>query len=231
MVVSMLMALPAFATTTPVATTTNATITQMQSLLSQIKILQEQIEALNKQKGQLRSEIAHTLKLTKDLRKGMTSEEVKLLQEILAADPDIYPEGITSGYFGDLTEKAVRKFQKKYGIEQLGLVGPRTRDHLHKILGSFSSTTPKLPPGLAKKLWNNASSTATTTNNAEWKLSVCHKNKETLVIAFPAVQAHLAHGDRMGACSVITQPATTTATSTNTNANATSTTATTTNTN
>ena len=33
------------------------------------------------------------------------------------------------------------------------------------------------------------------------KVEVCHKNKKTLTIAAPAVNAHLGHGDVLGACS------------------------------
>ncbi|MFH1956809.1 MAG: carboxypeptidase regulatory-like domain-containing protein, partial [Patescibacteria group bacterium] len=46
------------------------------------------------------------------LRYGMTSDDVKRLQELLASDSEIYPEGIISGWFGQLTRKAVMAFQK-----------------------------------------------------------------------------------------------------------------------
>lgn len=45
---------------------------------------------------------------------GMTSEQVKILQQMLASEPTIYPEGLITGYYGDLTIKAVQKFQAKY---------------------------------------------------------------------------------------------------------------------
>lgn len=32
------------------------------------------------------------------------------------------------------------------------------------------------------------------------KVTVCHKGKKTLVIARPALQAHLGHGDTRGPC-------------------------------
>ncbi len=38
-----------------------------------------------------------------------------------------------SGYFGALTEKAVKKFQAKYGIEAIGIVGPLTRTKLNAL--------------------------------------------------------------------------------------------------
>lgn len=65
--------------------------------------------------------------ITYTLRKGMVNSQVTKLQQILARDPSIYPEGLVTGYFGTATERAVKRFQKKYGIEQVGYVGPRTR--------------------------------------------------------------------------------------------------------
>jgi len=32
------------------------------------------------------------------------------------------------------------------------------------------------------------------------KVTICHKGKNTLTVAEPAVAAHIAHGDAMGAC-------------------------------
>lgn len=75
------------------------------------------------------------------LRKGMTHEQVRLLQIFLAKNPALYPEGTVSGYFGSLTEAAVKRFQAKYGIASsgtplttgYGAVGPRTRAKLNEL--------------------------------------------------------------------------------------------------
>lgn len=77
----------------------------------------------------------------KTLRFGMTNDDVKRLQTLLATDPAIYPEGLTTGYFGSLTHRAVRNFQAKYGIVSTGneestgygLVGPKTRAKIKEI--------------------------------------------------------------------------------------------------
>ncbi|MEK7647092.1 MAG: peptidoglycan-binding protein, partial [Patescibacteria group bacterium] len=74
------------------------------------------------------------------LYKGMTSSDVKRLQQLLATDKDVYPEGNTSGYFGALTEKAVERFQEKYGLAKTGdsgygFVGPKTRAKLNEVFG------------------------------------------------------------------------------------------------
>lgn len=72
------------------------------------------------------------------LQFGSTGDEVRLLQEILSKDKMIYPEGMITGYFGPLTEKAVKRFQEKYNIANIrdsgyGYVGPKTRGVLNSI--------------------------------------------------------------------------------------------------
>lgn len=83
----------------------------------------------------------------KTLKYGMTSDDIKRLQELLASDPEIYPEGIVSGWFGQLTRKAVMAFQKKYGIEQVGIVGPQTRAKINEVFSqsSFVSLQSSVP--------------------------------------------------------------------------------------
>lgn len=79
--------------------------------------------------------------LTKELSQGVRGDDVKALQEFLAKDASIYPEGLVTGYFGSLTVKAVRAFQAKYGISQVGRVGPVTLKKLQEVMGA----APTLP--------------------------------------------------------------------------------------
>jgi len=72
---------------------------------------------------------------TKTLVLGMEDAEVFNLQKVLSLDPAIYPEGEVTGYFGKMTEAAVKRFQKKYGIRTTGQVGPQTRAKLHELYG------------------------------------------------------------------------------------------------
>lgn len=130
----------------------------IQSLKEQIERFKEQIQALVSQLETLKQaekevkattkEITTTLKLIRNLKKGMSGEDVKLLQEVLATDPEIYPEGLITGYFGQLTEKAVKKFQKIAGIEQVGLVGPKTLAKINELLQEGAGKSGKVPPGL-----------------------------------------------------------------------------------
>jgi len=125
--------------------------TLIQQLQQQIEQLQTQIKALQQTKGEIKetiSGIKGTLKLLGQLREGMTSEDVKLLQEILATDPDIYPEGFITGYFGSLTKNAVKRFQKIAGFEQVGNVGPKTLSKLNELLAEGAGNSGKVPPGL-----------------------------------------------------------------------------------
>lgn len=66
-----------------------------------------------------------------DLRKGQTSDDIQALQEILATDPEIYPEGITSGYFGTLTENAIRRLQERYSLPVTGILDDVTLEVIY----------------------------------------------------------------------------------------------------
>ena len=58
--------------------------------------------------------------------RGMRSEEIKSLQRILKEDSEIYPEGYVTGYFGPLTEGAIKRLQKRCEIPETGVVDEET---------------------------------------------------------------------------------------------------------
>jgi len=78
---------------------------------------------------------------TTNLTRGSRGSEVEKLQTLLARDPTLYPEQIVTGYFGLLTENAVKRFQTVYGIVAFGtpettgfgMVGPKTRSKLTEV--------------------------------------------------------------------------------------------------
>ena len=143
--------LPVFAQTSTSITTSTTTSTSTQQLVDTLKALienlkkqilelQAKIEAMRQAQTQVREQaqnIQDTLKDIRDLRKGMTSEEIKAIQQILASDPDIYPEGTISGYYGPLTEKALKRFREKYGIkdeDKEDRIGQKTLEKLSELL-------------------------------------------------------------------------------------------------
>ena len=78
------------------------------------------------------------------LRPGSTGNDVRALQLYLLAIskkiPEI-PQVVAIGYFGDMTEQAVRAFQKKYELPQDGVVGPATWD---KIISVYTQIAPSV---------------------------------------------------------------------------------------
>ncbi len=136
-VVAIVLALGIFAPAFAFAQT--ASTTSATTLVGQIQTLQTQINSLQQQQQQYMA----TLQMT--LKQGSTGEQVAVLQALLSADPSIYPEGIVSGFFGRLTADAVKRFQKKNGIEQVGFVGPKTlkrlQEHLKERPLAFDNAT------------------------------------------------------------------------------------------
>ena len=108
---------PVFAQT---SADTQAQIDSINGLTTQIKTLQNQRKTL-------------VSTLVTQLKQGTQSDAVTALQELLALDSSIYPEGLVTGYFGKLTAAAVKKFQAKNGLEQVGYVGPKTLEKLKQL--------------------------------------------------------------------------------------------------
>ena len=77
------------------------------------------------------------------LEPGARGADVIALQKLLFKDGD-YPRDLITGFFGPLTEAAVRTFQAKYGIVNYGSisttgyggVGPKTRERLNVLEAS-----------------------------------------------------------------------------------------------
>ena len=135
-----------------VATTGTVDIAALQA---QVQMLMAQIETLKassvKQDSQIQ-ELRAELKLTKKMRVGDKGDEVKLLQQTLATDPTIFPEGQVTGFFGPMTAKALKRFQEKAGLEGVGEVGPKTMELLNKFLSQGGAgNSGKVPEGLLRK--------------------------------------------------------------------------------
>ncbi len=119
------------------ATTTPSTSDLLASLTLQIATLQTKIAELRAAQTTVQNsaqQVNQTLRLIGNLKEGMTSEEVKLLQALLASDKTLYPEQSVTGYYGKNTVKAIKRFQKKHGLPETGFAGPATREKLNQLL-------------------------------------------------------------------------------------------------
>jgi peptidoglycan hydrolase-like protein with peptidoglycan-binding domain/phosphodiesterase/alkaline phosphatase D-like protein len=76
-------------------------------------------------------------------QKGDKDIEIEHLQEILVADKDSYPEKYVTGYFGSLTQAALKRFQAKHGLSQTGIVDIATQQKLNTV--SHSETKLNIP--------------------------------------------------------------------------------------
>src|SRR3989338_2097668 len=190
---------PVFAQT---ATTTQTIAERLAELLQQIKTLQEQLLDLEAQQQSLRGEIREAVQITRQLAIGATGDDVRELQELLASDPELYPEGIITGYFGSLTARAIERLQERFGIERAGEVGPLTRQTINQLLSRFAHGQKNVFERISDdEDEDDVDRTALAPGVKGVK--VCHKTgtgQHTISIGGPAVQAHLAHGDTLGRC-------------------------------
>lgn len=86
---------------------------------------------------------------SRELDVGMRGEDVWLLQTILATDPAVYPEGFVTGYYGQLTQNAVSRFQARFGIEPAsGKVDQPTMAELNSLVNAHVGTSGQIPPDI-----------------------------------------------------------------------------------
>lgn len=132
----------------------NAETTSNTAMLEQIKVLMAKLEDLQKQLAEIRGEVKSTLKA--GLSEGMSDADVAKLQELLATDPTIYPEGKKTGYFGPLTRDAIKRFQARHELEVTGKIDEETHglleEYLHEGFGDNIPAGLLKAPGITKKV-------------------------------------------------------------------------------
>lgn len=126
----------------------------IETLLSQISQIQAEISRLQARIASIlnNKEISvpgpsfsiDCLRLTDNLYYGLKNQEVSCLQKFLKSQgADVYPEGLITGYFGELTRSAVARFQEKYKFDILsplglnygtGFVGSATLSKINELL-------------------------------------------------------------------------------------------------
>lgn len=102
---------------------------------------------------------------------GSTGGDVTRLQTYLAANPDLYPSGLITGYFGLLTQGGVQKFQAAQGIVSSGTpattgygrVGPITMARLNQLMDVGNSQASDIVPVLGAPTVQYGQTSATIT--------------------------------------------------------------------
>lgn len=114
--------------------------------------------------------------ITSSLDLGARGANVTYLQQFLATDTTVYPEGLVTGYYGSLTQAAVQRFQCKQSIvcsgtaasTGYGRVGPRTLAAINAMIGG-SGTSDVSAPVMSRPVVSTTTTSATvtwTTNEA-----------------------------------------------------------------
>ncbi|MBI5470660.1 peptidoglycan-binding protein [Candidatus Kaiserbacteria bacterium] len=130
------------------ASALSAQETQLQALLAQLQVLQAQLLAM--QSGSATDTCVAPAKILAYTDSG---PDVTLLQRFLARDPLIYPEGLVTGYYGNLTRAAVRRFQTAQAIvkssdSEYGAVRAKTLATIRRLAGCQDQRRPEavIPP-------------------------------------------------------------------------------------
>lgn len=97
--------------------------------------------------------------LGNDLQYGSTNDDIARVQRLLATDSEIYPYGVDSGFFGPKTQEAVRRFQSRFNLDTVGVVGPSTKALLEVFMAAYP--TEDYPADVLKKPMPTKPSTPT----------------------------------------------------------------------
>lgn len=109
--------------------------------------------------------------ITSSLDLGSSGPQVTELQTYLATNSTIYPSGLVTGFFGQLTKAGVERFQTAQGIVSSGTpettgygrVGPQTRIRINSLLGSGGQASSDSVPILSTPVVQSTNSVATFT--------------------------------------------------------------------
>lgn len=104
---------------------------------------------------------------------GARGNEVTKLQMFLSTDRGIYPEGLVTGYYGALTQKAVAQFQIYHNLPPVGRVGPLTRATINSAIAVSGGVDVRSPIFLSSNVQagqTNAIVNWTTTEAARGKV-------------------------------------------------------------
>lgn len=145
---------------------------------------------------------AQTVTVSVTLDPGDSGSQVTALQAFLAADTTLYPEGLVTGYYGPLTEAAVKRFQCRYDIvcsgsptaTGYGRVGPQTLLKIQSISGGISLPPSGNPSGGSSDVWapiidNKAIATTSTSATIHWTTNEPARNRVMYGVVWPFLLA------------------------------------------
>lgn len=115
-------------------TTADKLRAQAEALLAKVQQLQAQLGGGGAASPTVTVDSSLCPNVGRSLKRSSSGDDVRRLQQFLARDISVYPEGLVTGYYGSLTEAAVKRWQAKYNIVSsgtpestgYGVVGPRT---------------------------------------------------------------------------------------------------------
>jgi peptidoglycan hydrolase-like protein with peptidoglycan-binding domain len=131
---------------------------------------------------------------------GDNDAGVSELQTFLAMDSSVYPEGLVTGFYGDLTVAAVQRFQCKYDIvcsgdvatTGYGRVGPQTLAKIQLLQGAVNLPPTGSPSGadlFAPVLTLPAATIGNTYANISWSTNEPANNSVLYGTSWPFLYA------------------------------------------
>ena len=112
---------------------------------------------------------ASAASISRTLDLGSSGADVSSLQVYLATDSNLYPSGLVTGYYGQLTKAAVERYQTREGIVTSGTpattgygrVGPTTRASLNAKMSGTSANNGGTSPSIYSTSVSTTNSSAT----------------------------------------------------------------------
>ncbi|KKU79468.1 MAG: hypothetical protein UY04_C0008G0008 [Parcubacteria group bacterium GW2011_GWA2_47_7] len=135
--------------------------------------------------------LASAATLTRSLDLGMSGSDVTAIQTFLSTDLTLYPSGLVTGYYGQLTKAGIERFQARNGIVSggtpettgYGRVGPLTLATLNLQMNGSASANVYAPAISNVRIANTVVGSVTITWNTS-KLAIGTIHYQT---SFPAM--------------------------------------------
>lgn len=134
---------------------TSAVVSRMDVIIKQMEALKAEFAALVASTGTPTVPTGAVLGaqsksiFTQSLAVGATNSDIEKIQDLLATDKEIYPYGVSSGFYGPKTEEAIKNLQTRFNLDPVGVVGPATKALLELFMAAYPDG--KYPADVLKK--------------------------------------------------------------------------------